>query len=124
MIKTHSRPPASFQVRLAVLQPDRNLLRAVGHIYEFRQPGDQVLCLTITIGCLVAQVFGGSGAETRGLGIADLPDTNIVRIYPPQAGTVSWPLPNPLDEKRLLTLANPLAFVTVPQIPHAKWVAP
>ncbi len=124
MIKTHSRPPASLQVRLAVLQPDRNLLRAVGHVYEFRQPGDQVLCLTITIGCLVAQVFGGSGAETRGLGIADLPDTDIVRIYPPQAGTVSWPLPNPLDEKRLLTLANPLAFVTVPQIPHAKWVAP
>jgi len=67
IIRTQDRPPASVQVRLAAIEADGSPLRARGIGYEHRGSGEKIVCLTITMGCLVLQVFGGPGAGTRGL---------------------------------------------------------
>jgi hypothetical protein len=67
IIMTHNRPPASVQVRIAAVETDGYPLRARGIGYERRDTGEKLICLTITIGCLVVQVFGGPGAVTHGL---------------------------------------------------------
>ena len=109
IIKKQNRPPAGVQVRLAALQPDRYLLRALGRVYEFREQGDKALCLTITIGRLVVQVLGGPGADTKALRATGILGTDVIRIFPPQAETVPWP-PKPLDDESLLTLAQTSAW--------------
>jgi hypothetical protein len=109
IIRKQNRPPAGVQVRLATLQPDSYLLRALGRVYEFRGQGDKVLCLTITIGGLVIQVLGGRGADTDALRTTGRLGTDVIRIFPPQAETVPWPPPKPLDDESLLTLASTFA---------------
>ena len=110
IIRKQNRPPASVQVRLAALQPDRYLLRAHGRVYENREQGDKALCLTITIGRLVVQVLGGPGADTKALRATGRLGTDVIRIFPPQAETVPWPPPKPLDDESLLTLAQTSAW--------------
>ena len=110
IIKKQNRPPAGVQVRLAALQPDRYLLRALGRVYEFREQGDKALCLTITIGRLVVQVLSGPCADTKALRTTGRLGTDVTRIFPPQAETVPWPPPKPLDDASLLTLVSTSAW--------------
>ena len=104
-IKKCNKPPDGVQVRLAVLQPDRHLLRALGRVYERSGQDDKALCLTITIGRLVIQVLRGPGASSQGLRAAGRLGTDVIPIFP-HPETVPWPPPKPLDDERLHTLAN------------------
>ena len=54
--------------------------------------------VTITIGCLVVQVFGGPGAGPHVLRTAGRPGADFIGIFPPQPGTVRWPPQNARDE--------------------------
>jgi len=118
IIRTQNRPPRSVQVRLAVRRPGSYRLRAHGHVYELGGQGDKALCLTMTIGCLVAQVFREPGAGTQAFWSLSKPDTGIITIFPPQPEPVPWPPPNQLDEERLQTLEDS------PPMPPATTIAP
>jgi hypothetical protein len=112
VIMTQARPPASVQVRLAGVESKGYPLRALGRGYEVRGPGDKAICLTMTIGCLVAQVFGGPGAGTNGFQSAGRTGADYIGIFPPQLQTVQWPPANALDDASLLYFAHPLAALT------------
>jgi hypothetical protein len=112
VIMTQNRPPASAQVRLAAIESKGYPLRAFGRIYEVRGSGDKAICLTMTIGCLVVQVFGGPGAGTRGWQSAGRTGTDFIGIFPPQMRTVQWPPANVLDDASLQNFTHPLAALT------------
>jgi hypothetical protein len=67
LIMTQDRPPATVQVRLSAIESDGYPLQARGLAYFVRETGEKIMCLTMTIGCLVIQVFGGPGAGTDAL---------------------------------------------------------
>jgi hypothetical protein len=110
VIMTQNRPPASVQVRLAAVESKGYPLRALGRGYEVRGPDNKAICLTVTIGCLVVQVFGGPGAGTHGLRTASKTGVDFIGIFPPQLRTVQWPPARALDDATLLTFAHPLAL--------------
>jgi len=112
VVMTQNRPPASVQVRLAAVESNGYPLRALGRGYEARPTGDRAICLTLTIGVLVAQVFGGPGAGNHGFQKAGRTGTNFVGIYPPQLQTVVWPPHEALDDTNLIIFAHPLAPLT------------
>jgi hypothetical protein len=63
LIMMQDRPPASVQVRLAAIQLDGSPLRARSVGYVDNRTSEKIICLTLTIGCLVVQVFGGPAPE-------------------------------------------------------------
>jgi hypothetical protein len=111
VIRTQGRPPASVQVRLAAIEMDGMPLRARGVMYVDHRVGEKIICLTLTIGCLVIQVFGGPGAGTYGLQTSSTPRTDRIRIFPPATGTVQWPPPVVLSEQTLPAFENPLGHL-------------
>jgi hypothetical protein len=108
VIRSQGRPPTSVQVRLAAVEMDGSPLRARGVGYVDNGTGEKITCLTLTIGCLVLQVFGGPGAGTHGLQTISVSRTDRIRIFPPTTSTVPWPPPVVLDEQTLLAFENPL----------------
>jgi hypothetical protein len=78
------------------------------------QPGDKAICMTLFIGCLVAQVFGGPGAGQHGFQAVGRTGADFIAIYPPQMHTVQWPPATALDDTTLMTFAHPLAALTGP----------
>jgi hypothetical protein len=108
-IRSQNRPPATAQVRIAAIESNGYPLRAIGRVYELADSDDRALCLTITIGCLVLQMFGGPGAGTAGLRRPARIGGNFTGIYPPQMQPVQWPPPNALDDAGLGAFADPLA---------------
>jgi hypothetical protein len=112
VIMTQNRPPASVQVRLAAVESNGYPLRALGRAYELRAIGGKALCLTLTIGVLVAQVFGGPGAGNHRFHQVTRTGTNFNAIFPPQLQTVAWPPVVLLDDTSLATFAHPLALLT------------
>ena len=69
---------------------------------------EKIICLTLTIGCLVVQIFGGPGAGTLGLQTSSAPRTDRIRIFPPETNTVQWPPPVVLNDQTLPAFENPL----------------
>jgi hypothetical protein len=69
---------------------------------------EKIICLTLTIGCLVVQIFGGPGAGTLGLQTSSAPRTDRIRIFPPATNTVQWPPPVVLNDQTLPAFENPL----------------
>ncbi len=112
VIRTQNRPPASVQVRLAAVESNGYPLRALGRGYELRGPGDKAICLTMTVGCLVAQAFGGPGAGIHGFQTAGRTGADFIGIFPPQMRPVQWPATSALDDASLVTFAHPLAPLT------------
>lgn len=108
VIRTQDRPPASVQVRLAAIELDGSPLRARGVGYVDNRTGEKIICLTLVIGCLVVQVFGGPGAGTHGLQTSSMPRTDRIRIFPPATNTVQWPPPVALNDQTLSAFENPL----------------
>ncbi len=108
VIRTQDRPPASVQVRLAAIELDGSPLRARGVGYVDNRTSEKIISLTLTIGCLVVQVFGGPGAGTHGLHTNSMPRTDRIRIFPPATGTVHWPPPVALNDQTLPAFENPL----------------
>jgi len=70
--------------------------------------GEKIICLTLTIGCLVVQVFGGPGAGTHGLKTSGMPRTDRIRVFPPATSTLQWPPPVVLNDQTRLSFENPL----------------
>jgi hypothetical protein len=103
---TQNRPPASVQVRLAAVESSGYPLRALGRGYEASATGDKAICLTLTIGVLAAQVFGGPGAGNHGFQKAGGTSINFIGIYPPQLQAVAWPPHESLDDTSLTTFAH------------------
>jgi hypothetical protein len=112
VMMTQNRPPASGQVRLAAVESNGYPLRALGRGYEARATGDKAICLTLTMGVLVAQVFGGPGAGNHGFQKTGRTCPNFVGIYPPQLQAIAWPPPEALDDASLTTFAHPLTPLT------------
>lgn len=112
VIMTQNRPPASAQIRLAAVESNGYPLRALGRGYELRATGDKALRLTLTIGVLVAQVFGGSGAGDHGFHAITRTGIDFAAIFPPQLRTVAWPPTKLLDDTSLMAFAHPLAPLT------------
>lgn len=108
VIMTQNRPPASVQVRLAAIESDGTPLRARSVGYVDNRTGEKIICLTLTIGCLVVQVFGGPGAGTHGLHASNVPRTDRIRIFPPVTNTMQWPPPVALNDQTLPAFENPL----------------
>lgn len=115
IIMTQNRPPARVQVRLAAIESNGNPLQARAIGYEARGTGDKALCLTLTVGCLVAQVFAEPGTSTQGLRISSTPGADFIKIYLPEQ-TVQWPSPRALDDDTLIAFANPLAALADPSV--------
>jgi hypothetical protein len=111
IIRKQNRPPASAQVRLAAVESNGYPLRALGRGYELRGTAVKALCLTLTIGCLVTQVFGGPGACHHGFQQTSTTGADFIGIFPPQMRTVQWPPVTALDDTSILTFADPLAAV-------------
>ena len=112
VLVTQARPPASIQVRLAAIESQGIPLRALGRGYERREQGDKALCMTMTIGCLVVQVFGVPDAGNHDFQHAGRTGSDFIGIYPPQMQTVAWPPHTVLDDASLLAFAHPLAAIT------------
>jgi hypothetical protein len=108
IIRTQDRPPASVQVRLAAIESDGTPLRARGVGYMDNRTGEKIICLTLTIGCLAVQVFGGPAAGTHGLQTSSAPRADRIRIFPPATNTVRWPPRVALNDQTLLAFENPL----------------
>ena len=108
VIMTQDRPPASVQVRLAAIESDGSPLRARGVGYVDNRTGEKIICLTLTIGCLVVQVFGGPGTGTHGLQTSSMPRADRIRIFPPATNTVQWPPTVALNDQTLPAFKNPL----------------
>jgi hypothetical protein len=70
--------------------------------------GEKIICLTLSIGCLVVHVFGGPSAGTHGLQTSSIPRTDRIRIFPPATNTVQWPPPVALNDQNLPAFENPL----------------
>jgi len=109
LIMTQGRPSATVQVRLSAIESDGYPLRARGLVYLVRETGEKITCLTMTIGCLVIQVFGGPGAGTDALRSAGRTGPDFAAIFPPQAQPARWPPPTVLDDETLNAFADPLA---------------
>ena len=114
VIRTEDRPAASVQVRLAAIELDGSPLRARGVGYVDNRTGEKIICLTLVIGCLVVQVFGGPGAGTHGLQTGSMPRTDRIRIFPPATNTVQWPPPVALNDQTLPAFENPLGPLAAP----------
>ena len=112
VIMTQDRPPASVQVRLAAVESHGYPLRALGRGYEARASGGNALCLTLTIGVLIVQVFGGPGAGDHRFHEVTRTGTDFNAMYPPQLKPVSWPPAVLLDDTNLTGFAHPLAPLT------------
>ena len=108
VIRTQGRPPASVQVRLAAIESAGSPLRARAVRYVDNHTGEKIICLTLVIGCLLIQVFGGPGAGTHGLQTSSTLRPDQIRIFPPAPNTVQWPQPVVLDDRTLPTFENPL----------------
>lgn len=108
VIMTQDRPPASVQVRLAAIESNGTPLRVDAVGYKRADTGDAIICMTLTIGCLVVQVFGGPGAGTHALRTAGRLGTNFIGIFPPAPKTVQWPPPDALNDQTLPAFAHPL----------------
>jgi hypothetical protein len=108
VIMTQNRPPASVQVRLAAIESNGTPLRAHAVGYKRADTGDEIICMTLTIGCMVVQVFGGPGAGTQALRTTGRPGTNFIGIYPPAPKTVQWPPPTVLNDQTLPAFSHPL----------------
>jgi hypothetical protein len=108
VIRTQDRPPANVQARLAAIESDGTPLRARGLGYVDNRTGEKIICLTLTIGCLVVQIFGGPGVGTYGLQTSSTPRTDRIRIFPPATNTVQWPPPVTLTDRTLPAFENPL----------------
>ena len=104
VIRTQDRPPANVQVRLAAIESDGTPLRARGVGYVDNLTGEKIICLTLTIGCLVVQVFCGPGVGTHGLQTSSMPRTDRIRIFPPAMNTVQWPPLVTLNDQTLTGL--------------------
>jgi hypothetical protein len=111
VVMTKNRPPASVQVRLAAVESRGRPLQALGRGYVQAGSGDVAYCLTMWIGCLVTQVFGGPGAGDHGFEALGRHGLDYVGIYPPHLGAVRWPPPDALDDASLLDFADPLHAV-------------
>jgi hypothetical protein len=83
-------------------------LRARAFGYVDNRTGEKIICLTLIIGCLVVQVFGGPGAGTHGLQTSSIPRTDRIRIFPPSTNTVQWPSAVVLNDQTLPGFENPL----------------
>jgi hypothetical protein len=104
---TQDRPPATVQVRLSAIESDGYPLQARGIAYLVRETGEKIMCLTMTIGCLVIQVFGGPGAGTDALRSAGRTGADFAAIFPPQTQPARWPPRAVLGDENLSAFADP-----------------
>jgi len=96
-IMSRDRLPSGFRARMALAASPGWPLQALGHVSELRGPRGRALCLTITAGRLVVQVFGGPGADAHHLRAAGQPEAGWIGISSPRAPVV-WPLESALDD--------------------------
>jgi hypothetical protein len=108
IIMTQNRPPASVQVRLAAVESRGYPLTARARGYVRAGTADIAYCLTLSIGCLVIQVFGGPGAGYHGFQVPGGSGPTYVGIYPPAMRAVRWPPARALDDATLQSFADPL----------------
>jgi hypothetical protein len=108
IIMTQNRPPASVQVRLAAVESHGYPLTARALGYLRTGTADIAYCLTLSIGCLVIQIFGGPGADHHGFQVPGNSGPTYYGIYPPAMQTVQWPPPRALDDATLHSFADPL----------------
>jgi hypothetical protein len=108
VIRTQGRPPANVQVRLAAIESHGKPLCARGVDYVDNNTGEKIICLTLTIGCLVIQVFGGPAAGTYALETVGTPRADRIRIFPPATNTIQWPPSVTLTDYTMTAFVNPL----------------
>jgi hypothetical protein len=112
ILMTQGRPPANVQVRLAAVESNGTPLLATGRGYQQRGSTDIALCLTLSIGCVVLQVFGGPGAVAHQFQTSGSSGPAHIGIYPPAMTTVHWPPAVALDDASLRQFANPFGAAT------------
>jgi len=108
VVMTQNRPPATVRVRLAALESRGRPLQALARGYVQAGSGDLAYCLTMSIGCLVAQVFGARGAGGHRFASLGRNGLDHVGIYSPHLGALRWPPPDALDDASLQDFADPL----------------
>lgn len=114
VIMKHDRPPASAQVRLAAIESQGRPLQAMARRYLKSGTEGVAYCLTMTIGCLVLQFFGGPGAGSHGFQNPGRPHAGFVGIYPPCMEAIDWPLAVVLDDVSVNDFADPLRALLRP----------
>jgi len=118
VMMTQDRPPASAQVRLAAIESKGRPLQAIARRY-LKSGTEEVTycrayCLTMTIGCLVLQFFGGPGAGSHGFQDTGRPHADFVGIYPPCMQVINWPPALALDDISVQDFADPLRVLLRP----------
>ena len=114
VIMTQARPPASAQVRLAAIESQGRPLQAMAHRYPTSGAEEVAYCLTLTIGCLVLQFFGGPGAGNHKFQDIGRPRADFAGIYPPCMQVINWPPALALDDVSVQDFADPLRALLRP----------
>jgi hypothetical protein len=114
VIMAQDRPPASAQVRLAAIESQGHPLQAMARRYVKSGTQEMAYCLTVTIGCLVLQFFGGPGAGNHGFQSTGRPRTDFAGIYPPSMQAINWPPVLALDDASVQNFADPLLVLLQP----------
>ena len=114
VIMTQDRPSASAQVRIAAIESQGRPLQAIARRYVKSGTQEMAYCLTMTIGCLVLQFFGGPGAGDHGFQNAGRPSVDFAGIYPPSLQVINWPPVLALDDVSVQAFADPLRAVLRP----------
>lgn len=108
VIMTQDRPPAGTQVRLAAIESQGRPLQAMARRYVKSGTEEVAYCLTMTIGCLVLQFFGGPGAGNHRFQDTGRPHADFAGIYPPCMQVINWPSALALDDVSEKDFADPL----------------
>ena len=108
VIMSQTRPPASAQVRLAAIESNGYPLRAAATGYVSSGTGNTAFCLTLSIGCIVFQFFGGPGAGNHDFRTPGAVGPNFIGIYPPRMQGINWPPSVALDDESIKEFSDPL----------------
>ena len=109
------RPPATMQIRLAAVESKGRPIAVFRRLHQRKHPQvqaptaqDSVFCVTIVLGCLVIQIFGGPAATTNKFDQTAKIAPNFLSIWPPNVTAINWPPVIVLDDAGLEAFAHPL----------------
>jgi hypothetical protein len=115
IVMRERRPPANMQIRLAAVGLKGRPVAVFQRVHQRKLPSGQapttqdfVFCVTIVLGCLVVQIFGGPATAANKFDQTTRTSSNFLPIYPPNVDAINWPPAVVLDDASLEVFAHPL----------------
>jgi hypothetical protein len=115
IVMRERRPPVNMQIRLAAVGSKGRPVAVFHRVHQRKLPPGQaptaqdlVFCVTIVLGCLVVQIFGGPATTANKFDQTTKITPNFLSIYPPNVDAINWPPAMVLDDASLEVFAHPL----------------